>query len=285
MTDDLAIRAFFDEPTNTVSYLVWDRASSEAAVIDPVLDFDHRSGKASTASADPILAAAEEEGMTFDWVLETHAHADHLSAAPYLKAEDRGQGRHRRAHRATCSGIFRPIFNLDDVSGDGSEFDRLFADGEHFAIGGLDVEVLYVPGHTPADVAYKDRRRGLRRRHAVHARLRHRARRLPRRRRAQALRARCSGCWRCRTKPGSSCATTTRRRAAITTSGRPRSREEKATSTSPAAARTSSSPGARPRDAGLADAAAPAAVDPDQHPRRQVPGRPSPTASATSSFR
>jgi glyoxylase-like metal-dependent hydrolase (beta-lactamase superfamily II) len=154
MTDDLAIRAFFDEATNTVSYLVWDRATKKAAAIDPVLDFDHRSGKASTASADAILATAEEEGVAFEWVLETHAHADHLSAAPYLKAKT-GARVGIGEHIADVQRLFRPIFNIEDVSGTGSEFDRLFADGDHFRIGDLDVEVLYVPGHTPADVAYR----------------------------------------------------------------------------------------------------------------------------------
>ena len=87
----LAIRGFFDEPTNTVSYLVFDRATRRGAVIDPVLDFDQRSGKASTASVDAILAAVTEAGVTIDWVLETHAHADHLSAAPYVKLKTGGK--------------------------------------------------------------------------------------------------------------------------------------------------------------------------------------------------
>lgn len=150
----LAIRAFFNEPTNTVSYLIWDRERRRAAVIDPVLDFDHRSGKASTASAEEILAAAADEGVRIDWVLETHAHADHLSAAPFVKLKTGakvGIGEHIK----DVQRIFRPVFNLTDVSAEGSEFDRLFTDGETFAIGGLTVEVLYVPGHTPADVAYK----------------------------------------------------------------------------------------------------------------------------------
>jgi glyoxylase-like metal-dependent hydrolase (beta-lactamase superfamily II) len=153
-TERLAVRAFFDEPTNTVSYLVWDRETMQGAVIDPVLDFDHRSGKASTASADAVLAAAEDEGVRIGWILETHAHADHLSAAPYLKVKTGakvGIGEHIK----DVQRIFRPVFNLTDISGDGSEFDRLFADGERFRIGDLEVEVLYVPGHTPADVAYK----------------------------------------------------------------------------------------------------------------------------------
>jgi glyoxylase-like metal-dependent hydrolase (beta-lactamase superfamily II) len=148
------IRAFFDEPTNTISYLVHDPATCHAAVIDPVLDFDHRTGKASTASADAILAAATSDGLTIEWVLETHAHADHLSGAPYIKLKTGakvGIGEHIRS----VQKIFRPVFNATDLKGDGSEFDRLFKDGEHFAIGSLDVEVLHVPGHTPADIAYK----------------------------------------------------------------------------------------------------------------------------------
>ena len=148
------IRAFFDEPTNTVSYLVFDPRSKTAAVIDPVLDFDHRSGEGSTHSADSILAASEEAGLTVAWVMETHAHADHLSAAPYIKLKTGAKvaigERIREVQR-----IFRPIFNLPDVSGDGSEFDHLFADGDRFCIGSLEVEVLHTPGHTPACVSYK----------------------------------------------------------------------------------------------------------------------------------
>jgi len=148
------IRAFFDEPTNTISYLVADPMTKRAAIIDPVLDYDHKSGKASTKSADAILAAASEAALKVDWVLETHAHADHLSGAPYLKLKTGakvGIGEHIR----DVQKIFRPVFNATDVKGDGSEFDRLFADGERFKLGNLDVEVLHVPGHTPADVAYK----------------------------------------------------------------------------------------------------------------------------------
>lgn len=151
---NLAIRAFFDEPTNTVSYLIWDRGSKKGAAVDPVLQFDHRSGKASTAPADQILEAAAAEGVTIEWVLETHAHADHLSSAPYIKLKTGakvGIGEHIR----DVQKIFRPVFNLSDVSGDGSEFDHLFKDGERFRIGELEVEVMHVPGHTPADIAYR----------------------------------------------------------------------------------------------------------------------------------
>jgi glyoxylase-like metal-dependent hydrolase (beta-lactamase superfamily II) len=133
---------------------VADAATRRAAVIDPVLDYDHRTGKASTKSADAILEAAADGGFRIDWVLETHAHADHLSGAPYLKLETGakvGIGEHIR----DVQKIFRPVFNATDLKGDGSEFDRLFKDGERFSIGSLKVEVLHVPGHTPADVAYR----------------------------------------------------------------------------------------------------------------------------------
>ena len=147
------IRAFFDEPTNTVSYLVADPATKRAAVIDPVLDYDQGSGKASSKSAEAILAAAAADGLTIDWVLETHAHADHLSGAPFIKLKTGakvGIGEHIRE----VQRIFRPVFNAGDVSGDGSEFDHLFKDGERFSIGTLQGEVIYTPGHTPADVSY-----------------------------------------------------------------------------------------------------------------------------------
>jgi glyoxylase-like metal-dependent hydrolase (beta-lactamase superfamily II) len=148
------IRAFFDEPTNTVSYLVWDPATMRGAVIDPVLDWDNRSGTADTAFADRLLAAAAEAGVAIDWVLETHAHADHLTAAPYVKARTGapiGIGEHIRQVQA----IFRPVFAADDVKPDGGDFDRLFRDGEHFPLGSLDVEVIHTPGHTPACIAYR----------------------------------------------------------------------------------------------------------------------------------
>jgi glyoxylase-like metal-dependent hydrolase (beta-lactamase superfamily II) len=148
------IRAFFDEPTNTVSYLVWDQETKEAAVIDPVLDFDHRSGKATVESADAILAEAKKLGLTIGQVLETHAHADHLSGAPYIKMKT-GATVKIGEHIRDVQRIFRPVFNAIDVSGDGSEFDHLFKDGEHFSIGRLEGEVIYTPGHTPACVSYQ----------------------------------------------------------------------------------------------------------------------------------
>ena len=153
MSTQPIIEAFFDEPTNTISYLVADPATRDAAVIDPVLDFDLASGEADVRSAERILAFAAERGWRIVLVLETHAHADHLSAAPFFKARTGaaiGIGEHIR----DVQKIFRPVFAIDDLKTDGSDFDRLFRDGERFAIGDLEVEVLHVPGHTPADVAY-----------------------------------------------------------------------------------------------------------------------------------
>ena len=148
------IRAFFDEPTNTVSYLVWDKATKEAAVIDPVLDWDHKSGTADTAFADRMLQAAAEQGLVIRWVLETHAHADHLTAAPYIKART-GAPIGIGEHITEVQRIFWPVFDARDLKPAGGDFDRLFRDGERFAIGGLEVEVMHLPGHTPADVAYR----------------------------------------------------------------------------------------------------------------------------------
>jgi len=148
------VRGFFDEASNTLSYLVSDPATRRAAVIDPVLDYDQATGKASVHSADAMLKAADEAALRIEWVLETHAHADHLSAAPYIKLKTGakvGIGEHIRK----VQQIFRPVFNALDVSGEGSEFDHLFADGEKFRIGGLDASVIYTPGHTPACVSYR----------------------------------------------------------------------------------------------------------------------------------
>ncbi len=149
-----AIEAFFDEPTSTVTYLVSDPATGRAAIVDPVRDYDHKSGKASTASADRILARARERDLTIDWILETHAHADHLSAAPYLRMQSGAKvviGEHIRA----VQKIFKGVFNVADVSEDGTEFDRLVRDGDRLALGSLEIEVMHLPGHTPADVAYR----------------------------------------------------------------------------------------------------------------------------------
>ena len=148
------IRAFFDEPTNTVSYIVADPATKQAAVIDPVLDYDPGSSQVDTRSVDALLRVADEQGYTIEWTLETHAHADHLSGSPYIKAKTGakiGIGEHIK----DVQRIFRPVFDASDLKTDGSDFDHLFKDGEHFKIGELDAEVIYTPGHTPADITYK----------------------------------------------------------------------------------------------------------------------------------
>ena len=148
------VHAQFDEATHTVSYVVWDPTTCRAAIIDPVLDYDHRTGRVSHRSADDLLGFAAGQGLSVDWVLETHAHADHLSAAPYLK-EKTGAPIGIGARITEVQRTFAPVFGLEDVSGDGREFDRLFRDGETIAIGGLQVEVMHTPGHTPACVSYR----------------------------------------------------------------------------------------------------------------------------------
>lgn len=154
MTATPDIQAFFDEPTNTISYLVTDPSTGQSAVIDPVLDYDPKSGEVDTRSVETILKAAADRKLTIVWALETHAHADHLSGAPYIKAKTGakiGIGEHIK----DVQRIFRPIFNATDIKPDGSDFDRLFKDGEIFNVGNLAVECIYTPGHTPADLSYK----------------------------------------------------------------------------------------------------------------------------------
>lgn len=149
-----AIRAFFDEPTNTVSYLVWDPETRRGVAIDPVLDFDPASGEVNDDSVAELLAAAEEEGVSIDWVLETHIHADHLSGAPLIKARTGARiaiGEHVRE----VQNIFRPIFGAADVKAEGGDFDRLLGDGERIEVGGLTIDVIHTPGHTPACVSYR----------------------------------------------------------------------------------------------------------------------------------
>ena len=148
------IQSFFDEATNTVSYLVFDPATRQGAVIDPVLDWDHRSGEADTRSADRVIEAARQEGIAIALILETHAHADHLTAAPYIKQRCGGQigiGEYIK----DVQRIFRPVFAAEDVKPEGGDFDLLFRDGQHITLGSLDIEVIHTPGHTPACVCYR----------------------------------------------------------------------------------------------------------------------------------
>jgi len=148
------IRGFFDEATFTITYLVSDPATKKAAIIDPVLDFEPGGGVADSRSIDAVLAVARDEGLAVEWVLETHAHADHLSAAPVVKAAT--GARVGIGERITAvQDIFRPVFLADDIAPAGRDFDALFRDGERFPVGQLEVEVLYTPGHTPACVSYR----------------------------------------------------------------------------------------------------------------------------------
>ncbi|MEH6714726.1 MBL fold metallo-hydrolase [Parasphingorhabdus flavimaris] len=148
------IKAFFDQPTYTVTYVVHDKETKCAAIIDSVFDFDPASGRTSFDSADEVIAYVKEQDLTVQWLLETHAHADHLSAAPYLQ-EKLGGKIAIGEHIVTVQDVFGKLFNAGtDFQRDGSDFDRLFADGDTFKIGDLDVTVMHVPGHTPADIAY-----------------------------------------------------------------------------------------------------------------------------------
>ena len=148
------IKAFFDAPTFTVTYVVHDAETRRAAVIDSVLTYDPAAGRTAQDAADPIIAYVEEQGLSVDWHLETHAHADHLSAAPYLQQKLGGKiaiG----AHICEVQQTFGRLFNAGaDFRRDGSDFDHLWTDGDQFMIGNLAVTVLHVPGHTPACVAY-----------------------------------------------------------------------------------------------------------------------------------
>ncbi len=148
------VRSFFDDASFTATHVVHDPKTRSAAIIDSVLDFDQASGRTSRTSADAIIAYVEAEGLTVVWHLETHAHADHLSAAPYLQQRLGGQLAIGRAI-TTVQDVFGKIFNEGtEFERDGSQFDRLFDDGDSFEIGALKAAVLHVPGHTPADLAY-----------------------------------------------------------------------------------------------------------------------------------
>ena len=149
------ITAFFHEPTHTVTYIVHEEGGRNCAIIDSVLDYDPCSGRTATTAADEVIAHVLGNDLRVEWILETHAHADHLTAAPYLKQHLGGRiaiGEHIVAVQET----FKKMFNLGEgFAPDGSQFDHLFADGESFRLGALDVQAIHTPGHTPACVAYK----------------------------------------------------------------------------------------------------------------------------------
>jgi glyoxylase-like metal-dependent hydrolase (beta-lactamase superfamily II) len=148
------VRAFFDTKTSTVSYVVSDPGTRSAAIVDPVLDYDFKSGHTDTKAADAVLAYVDEHSLSVQWILETHAHADHLSGARHLQGLRGGRiaiGENIREVQST----FKKIYNLERAFlPDGSQFDHLFRDGETFMIGGIEAQALLVPGHTPADMAY-----------------------------------------------------------------------------------------------------------------------------------
>lgn len=154
MTARITTQAFFDPTTRTVSYVVSDNATNTAAVIDPVLDYDFRSGHTDTKAADQVLSYLKDKGLRVEWILETHAHADHLSGARYLQERVGGRiaiGENIREVQAT----FKKLYNLErSFLPDGSQFDHLFKDGETFLIGAVQARAMLVPGHTPADMAY-----------------------------------------------------------------------------------------------------------------------------------
>ncbi|MFL6729865.1 MAG: MBL fold metallo-hydrolase [Sphingomicrobium sp.] len=152
MSSAPAISAFFDEATNSVSYLVADTAAGAAAVIDPVLDFDAASGTIATHSVDRILSAAEQQKLRIEWVLETHVHADHLSAAGLIR-ERTGARVAIGSGVADVQRVFGPMLGADDL--DAGDFDRLLTDGDEIQLGQLTIEVLATPGHTPACVSYR----------------------------------------------------------------------------------------------------------------------------------
>ncbi len=148
------IASFFDTQTCTATHIVFDEVGGHAAVIDPVLNYEPKSGRTATKSLDEILAFLLENKLTLQWILETHAHADHLSGAQYLKQKAGGKIAIGVAIGAVQK-VFKSLFNLDaDFPINGSQFDVLFADGEEFSIGKLTARALSVPGHTPADMAY-----------------------------------------------------------------------------------------------------------------------------------
>ncbi|WP_422101594.1 MBL fold metallo-hydrolase [Vreelandella sp.] len=145
---------FFDEPTNTFSYVVQDPHSDSCAIIDSVLDFDYAAGRTDVRSAEQIIAFVRGKGLSVEWILETHVHADHLSAAPYLHTKLGGKTG-IGAHIVDVQEIFGKAFNAGtEFARDGSQFDALFKEGDTFAIGGLEGQVLHTPGHTPACLTY-----------------------------------------------------------------------------------------------------------------------------------
>jgi glyoxylase-like metal-dependent hydrolase (beta-lactamase superfamily II) len=148
------IKAFFHETTSTFTYVVHDGINPECAIIDPVLDFDYKSGRTSTQSADSVIQWIKDQALCLSWIMETHAHADHISSAKYIQNQIGGKiviGE----HITLVQGVFKKVFNYgDEFIADGHHFDHLIAENESFKIGELEVNVLHTPGHTPACITY-----------------------------------------------------------------------------------------------------------------------------------
>ena len=153
-TTQASIKAFFDPQTWTYTYVVYESEGSACIVIDSVLNYDPKSGRTKTESADEVIAFIKEHRLQLEWILETHAHADHLTAAPYIQ-EKLGGKIAIGDHITTVQGVFKGVFNLDDLAVDGSQFDVLIKEGEPISFGNLSFKALYVPGHTPACMAYE----------------------------------------------------------------------------------------------------------------------------------
>ena len=148
------VKPFFDPQTWTYTYVVYESKGSACIVIDSVLNYDPKSGRTKTESADEVIAFIKENRLQLDWILETHAHADHLTAAPYIQ-EKLGGKIAIGDHITTVQSVFKGVFNLYDIAVDGSQFDVLIKEGEPIAFGNLSFKALYVPGHTPACMAYE----------------------------------------------------------------------------------------------------------------------------------
>lgn len=148
------IHTFFDEYSCTFTYVLHQGQGSDCAIIDPVLDYNPNSGRTSTQSAEKVAAYVREHGLRLQWIIETHAHADHLSASVYLREQLGGQTVIGQSI-TTVQRTFADIFNLSDLATDGSQFDKLLADGDSITLGSLRIEALHVPGHTPADSAWR----------------------------------------------------------------------------------------------------------------------------------
>jgi len=148
------VQAFLDNDSETFSYVVTDTATSKAVIIDPVLDFDYKAGRTSTASAEKILDYIQQHKLTVEWVLETHAHADHLSAAPFFRSK-LGAKVAIGAEITQVQAIFKDVFNLEkEFLPNGAQFDRLFSNGDTLQVGEMTIKAMHLPGHTPADLAY-----------------------------------------------------------------------------------------------------------------------------------